>query len=80
MNSNLKSLAFNGEDFAFNPMTGQSFSINETGEFLVKELIAGGNSEQLQQKLQDKYSITEQEAFLDVEEFLIKLKLYDLGV
>lgn len=79
MSMKLKSLAFNGENFAFNPATGQSFSINDTGKFLIEEIVKGTPHNKLKSILQKKFNLTEPQAFIDVEEFIMKLKLYQLG-
>ncbi len=70
----LSRLAINNEGFVFNPMSGDSFQVSETGLFILNELRAGRAEEAVVRSLMDKYDVTMEVAQRDVADFLANLK------
>jgi len=60
-----KNIAISENGFIFNPMTGDSFSVNETGVFIL-------------QNLMDEYDLDTYTAEKDLNDFLSMLKSYQL--
>lgn len=70
----LSRLAINNEGFVFNPMSGDSFQVSETGLFILSELRAGRVEENVVCTLTDKYDVSPEVAQRDVADFLANLK------
>jgi PqqD family protein of HPr-rel-A system len=70
----LSKLAINNEGFVFNPMSGDSFQVSETGLFILSELRAGHSEEAIVRTLTDKYEVASEIAQRDVADFLANLK------
>jgi Coenzyme PQQ synthesis protein D (PqqD) len=78
--SRLQTLAINAEGFAFNPMTGECFRLNETAEFVIKSFRLGETVEEVAATIAREYGIPEGRALSDVLEFrtqLARAKLID---
>lgn len=74
----LKSLALNPDGFAFDPTTGESFTLNPTGLMLLEGLRAGLAAEQLTSRLVERFEIPAHDAARDVDDFLERLRGYRL--
>ena len=77
MNS-LKQLAINDEGFIFNPTTGESWTTNQTGLFIIKLLKEGFSEEEILNKMVEEFDIDRDTAFRDLTDFLEKLRSYKL--
>ncbi len=78
--SRLQTLAINAEGFAFNPMTGECFRLNETAEAVIAALRLGQAVEDVAKGVARDYGISEGRALSDVLEFrtqLVRAKLMD---
>jgi hypothetical protein len=78
--SRLQTLAINAEGFAFNPMTGECFRLNETAEAVIAALRLGQTVEDVAKGVASDYGISEGRALSDVLEFrtqLVRAKLID---
>ncbi len=78
--SRLQTLAINAEGFAFNPMTGECFRLNETAEAVIAALRLGQTVEDVAKGVARDYGISEGRALSDVLEFrtqLVRAKLLD---
>ncbi|HOG04764.1 MAG TPA: PqqD family protein [Paludibacter sp.] len=73
-----KNIAISENGFIFNPMTGDSFSVNETGVFILQKLKDGGSEETILQNLMDEYDLDTYTAEKDLNDFLSMLKSYQL--
>ena len=73
-----ENLALSENGFLFDGRTGNTYSLNRTGVFLLKKLMAGAEPEQLSKLLEEAFEVDEANARRDVEQFLFRLK--DLGV
>lgn len=78
--SRLQSLAINAEGFAFNPLTGECFRLNETAEAVIAALRLGRSTEEIAQALAREHGIPAGRALSDVLEFrtqLVRAKLLE---
>ncbi|ADY73513.1 hypothetical protein Dester_0873 [Desulfurobacterium thermolithotrophum DSM 11699] len=74
----LERLAINDEGFIFDPETGNSYTVNKTGLFIIKLLKDGKNEEEIVKALTEEFEIGEDEAKRDLVDFLEQLRLYGL--
>ncbi|MCF6201059.1 MAG: PqqD family protein [Hydrogenimonas sp.] len=74
----VKNLAINQNGFAFDPTTGESFTVNETGRLIVEALANGMDEKQIAHKLAEEYDVQEDEALNDLLDFKERLNLYGL--
>ncbi len=72
-------LAINDEGFIFDPETGNSYTVNETGLFILKRLKEGKTPEEIASELSENYDVATEEALRDVLDFLEKLKSFGLA-
>jgi PqqD family protein of HPr-rel-A system len=74
----LRSLALNPDGFAFDPTTGESFTLNPTGLALLEALRAGRDPEELAADLAGRFDVTPEDASRDVDDFLERLRSFRL--
>jgi hypothetical protein len=74
----LRSLALNPDGFAFDPTTGESFTLNATGLAVVEGLREGLTPEQLTAGLVERFEVTSLDASRDVDDFLEHLRSFRL--
>ncbi|GAB6076822.1 HPr-rel-A system PqqD family peptide chaperone [Desulfurobacterium crinifex] len=74
----LERLAINDEGFIFDPETGNSYTVNKTGIFIIQLLKEGKNEEEIVKALTEEFEIGEDEAKRDLVDFLEQLRLYGL--
>ena len=70
----LRTLALNPDGFAFDPTTGESFTLNPTGLVLLEGLQAELGPEKLAARLTDRFDVAPEEAARDVDDFLERLR------
>ena len=73
-----KNIAVSETGFIFNPLTGDSFSVNETGLFLLEKLKEGENEETILKAFQEEFELDRNTAEIDLNDFLSMLKSYQL--
>jgi len=73
-----KNIAISENGFIFNPLTGDSFSVNETGLFILQKLKEGESKETIMKTLQDEFELDANSAEIDLNDFLSMLKSYQL--
>ena len=71
-------LALNDEGFAFDPTTGDSFMLNETGLVILKGLRERKGNCEIARALAEEYEVTPEDAESDVADFLAHLKSFGL--
>lgn len=76
--SKLKQLAVSDSGFVFNPLTGDTFTLNASGVFLVDQLKQHGDTALAVEKLLHKFDVDEIEAQKDLESFLGQLSTHGL--
>ncbi len=74
----LAQLAVNRDGFAFDPATGESYSINPTGVLILEQLIAGKEPEAIAAELVDRFEVEPSEAQRDVLDFIEHLRTHRL--
>ena len=70
----LRSLALNPDGFAFDPTTGESFTVNATGLAILEGLREGASPIELVSRLTENFDISEGDASRDVDDFLDHLR------
>ena len=75
---NLTHLAINDEGFIFNPLTGESWTTNQTGLFILKKLKEGKSQEEIVQLLSQEFEVDIETAQRDLIDFLEKIRSYKL--
>lgn len=73
-----KNIAVSENEFIFNPLTGDSFSVNQTGVFILRKMKEGDSNEDIMKALQEEYELDTYTAEKDLYDFLSLLKSYQL--
>ncbi|MDD2312018.1 MAG: PqqD family protein [Petrimonas sp.] len=73
-----KNIAVSENGFIFNPLTGDSFSVNQTGVFILRKMKEGDSDEDIMKALQEEYELDTYTAEKDLYDFLSLLKSYQL--
>ncbi|WP_456401113.1 HPr-rel-A system PqqD family peptide chaperone [Persephonella sp.] len=71
-------LAINDEGFVFDPATGESFTVNQTGLLILKGIKDKKSEEEIVNEIVEKYEVSEEEAQRDLTDFIEKLRSYRL--
>lgn len=74
----LNQLAINDEGFIFDPLTGESFTVNSTGLFIIRELKKGKRDDEILNGLLEEFNVSKEVAERDLIDFLEKLKSYQI--
>jgi hypothetical protein len=74
----LAQLDLNTEGFVFDPHSGESFTTNPTGLFILKGLCEHKSPETIAQEISNEYDVTLDEAERDVSDFQTRLRTYQL--
>ncbi|RKQ63855.1 PqqD family protein of HPr-rel-A system [Thermovibrio guaymasensis] len=74
----LQKLAISDEGFIFDPETGSSFTVNQTGLFILKLLKEGKSQEEIVEALTEEFDVSRGEAARDLIDFLEQLRLNGL--
>ena len=75
-----KNIAISETGFIFNPLTGDSFSVNETGLFVLQKLKEEENEETILKAFQEEFELDRNTAEIDLNDFLSMLKSYQLTI
>ncbi|WP_457681619.1 PqqD family protein [Thermovibrio sp.] len=76
--SKLEKLAVNKEGFIFDPETGNSYTVNSTGLFIIEKLREGKSPEEIAQLLSQEFEVSTEEAMRDITDFIEKLRILGL--
>lgn len=71
----LARLALNESGFVFDPVTGNSYTVNESGLAIMRHLKNSEGLDRIIETLQDKFSVDTQIAERDVIEFAASLRI-----
>lgn len=71
-------LAISENGFLFLPSTGDSFTLNQTGIFIINLLKQGKETEAIITELMDQHDVDKQQAERDFDDFINQLKQYKL--
>ncbi|NPA13893.1 MAG: HPr-rel-A system PqqD family peptide chaperone [Aquificae bacterium] len=74
----LKRLAINDEGFIFDPETGNSYVVNQTGLFILKLLKEGKSEEEIIKALTEEFEVDEDTARRDFYDFLEHLRIFGI--
>jgi len=74
----LSRLAISEDGFIFDPNTGQSFTTNKTGIFILKLLQKDIDETKITEAIVEEFDTNKDEAQFDLEDFLEKLHSYSL--
>lgn len=73
-----KNIAISENGFIFNPLTGDSFSVNQTGVFILQKMKKGESDREIMTALQEEYELDNYTAEKDLYDFMSMLKSYQL--
>ena len=74
----LKDLAISDTGFVFNPLTGESFSLNETGLFIIQQIKQGLEFQEILQNLVNEFDVDPIDAEKDLQDFIEMLRMNNL--
>jgi hypothetical protein len=75
----LSQLALSDEGFVFDPQTGDSFQVSETGMVVMHALKEGRGDEEIAQQLVAHFEVSLEEARRDCTDFRSQLKNFGLA-
>ncbi len=78
MNEKLKHLALSDNGFVFDPNTGNTFTLNETGLFILRALMQDKTEHEIKLELVDQYETDLEEVSKDLSDLIIQLQ--ELGL
>jgi len=76
--SKLGSLAVSDNGFIFNPLNGDTYTLNPTGNFIVQALKDNKDKEIVLSMLVDEYEVNYEDAERDYDNFISQLELHNL--
>ncbi len=74
----LNEMIIDENNIAFIPSLGSSFELNESAKRVIELLKEGQSKEEIVQTLSKEYHKRWEDIYIDVEDFLQKLKIYGL--
>ncbi|MGK5091423.1 PqqD family protein [Deltaproteobacteria bacterium TL4] len=78
MSQRLQHLAINNEGFIFDPTTGESFTVNQTGIVGITGLKEGKSLSEIADQFADQFEVTADQAEKDLTDFVNLLRTYRL--
>jgi PqqD family protein of HPr-rel-A system len=70
----IRALALNPDGFAFDPTTGESFTLNATGLVVLEGLRDGLGADRIAERLSEEFEVGTDEAARDVADFVDHLR------
>jgi len=74
----IKEMIVDDNNMAFIPSIGTSYQLNSTAKDIVDLLKQGKSKEEIVKIISQKYGVDYKEAYIDVQDFFQKLKIYGL--
>jgi len=74
MSERLKRLAVNEDGFLFDPVSGESYTVNPVGATIIKLLKEGGSAPKTVEALVSAFDVGQEEAERDLNDFLAHLR------
>ena len=74
----IQQLILDENNVAFYPMMGNSYQLNETSKQILEWMKQGKTKDEILDFLCQKYDVDSKEAFIDLSDFMAKLKVYGL--
>lgn len=75
----ISELTIDNNNVAFNPMMGNSYKLNDSAKDILNLLKEGKSKDEIIEALSKEYEVDKKELFIDVSDFLSKLKIYGLA-
>jgi len=76
--SNINQLVLDENNMAFHPATGNSFQLNEIGALILNLLKQFKSEDEILEILQNEYDVSKEDLYIDLHDFLTKVKTYGL--
>lgn len=73
-----KNVATSEAGFVFNPGTGDSFSVNQTGAEIISLVKDNRSAEEIIQIISKKFAVDKTQIEKDLEDFISQLHIYNL--
>jgi hypothetical protein len=73
-------VAISDSGFVFNPTSGESFTVNPSGQFLLEMIKSGKSKSEIREAFLAKYDVNPSNFDTDFEDFVEVLKQYQLLV
>lgn len=73
-----ENLSLNESGFVFNPTTGESFTVNPTGLYMMHLLKTNNDSARIKKDLMDRFSLDAMQVEKDFQEFINTLAYFQL--
>lgn len=74
----INQLILDENDIAFHPMMGNSYKLNPIAKEILILLKQQKTKEEILEQLSSSYDVLESDLFIDVSDFISKLKIYGL--
>ncbi len=74
----INQLIFDENDMAFHPMMGNSYKLSPIAKEIMILLKQGKTKEEILEQLLESYEVSENDFYIDLNDFLTKLKVYGL--
>jgi len=74
----LKEMVIDENNVGFIPSLGVSFQVNDVAKEIIELIKEGKSKEEIVKEISNEYDVSWGEAYADVEDFFIKLKVYGL--
>jgi len=71
-------LVLDENNIAFNPVVGNSYQLNDIAKEILVALRHHKSKEEIIETLAQEYDVSKEELFIDVSDFMSKLKIYGL--
>lgn len=71
-------LILDENNIAFHPAMGNSYQLNETGSLILNLLKQYKTNEEIIEELNAIYGVSKEELFIDMGDFITKLRVYGL--
>jgi len=74
----INELVIDENNVGFIPSLGVSFQVNDVAKEIIELIKEGKTKEEIVKEISNEYDVSWGEAYADVEDFFIKLKVYGL--
>ena len=75
----INQLVLDENNIAFHPMMGNSYQLNDIAHEIITLIKQHKNKNEIIDELALKYDVSKNELFIDVSDFLTKMKVYGLA-
>ena len=75
----ISELTIDNNNVAFHSMMGNSYKLNDSAKDILNLLKEGKSKDEIIEALSKEYEVDKKELFIDVSDFLSKLKIYGLA-